>query len=204
MLTTVNICISENSMTRARQARSIRTRETLLSLAREKASAVGYGALRVEDIVSAAGMAKGTFFSHFKDKDALMDILIAERLNALLDGMETAPKFQSVADVVAGLMPYLAFISSERYVFDLYLRLSGALKVEEIGEIAESLVRLDRILIEKLDRDRFRQDVSPELLSEGIQAFCISSIAFGFCALHSDQDVEKRLETQLNAWLCPG
>ncbi|ETA51490.1 TetR/AcrR family transcriptional regulator [Ponticoccus alexandrii] len=191
-------------MTRARQARSIRTRETLLSLAREKASAVGYGALRVEDIVAAAGVAKGTFFSHFKDKDALMDILIAERLNALLDGMEKAPKFQSVDELVAGLMPYLGFVSSERYVFDLYLRLSGALKVEEIGEIAESLVRLDRIVIEKLDRDRFRQDVSPELLSEGIQAFCISSIALGFCALHSDQNVENRLETQLKAWLCPG
>ena len=191
-------------MTRAKQARSIRTREKLLSLAREKASTVGYGALRVEDIVSDAAVAKGTFFAHFKDKDALMDILIAERLNALLDGMEKAPKFSSVAQVVSGLMPYLSFISSERYVFDLYLRLSGALKVEEIGEIAESLVRLDQILIEKLERSRFRQDISPVLLSEGIQAFCVSSIALSFCALHSDQDVESRLETQLNAWLCPG
>ncbi len=153
--------------------------------------------------MSRAEVAKGTFFAHFKDKDALMDILVAERLEALLDDLEIVQNFDSVEHVVASIMPFLSFISGERYIFDLFLRLSGALAVEEVGKIAESIYRYDRILIEKLKSGPFRQDISAELLSEGIQAFPVSSIALSLCALQSDQNVKNRLTIQLNAWMCP-
>ena len=190
-------------MVRSKQLRSLKTRERLLSSAREVISNSGYEKLRVEEIVSRAEVAKGTFFAHFKDKDALMDILIAERVEALLDDLEIAQDFGSVGHVVASIMPFLSFISSERYVFDVFLRLSGALVVEEVGKIAESIYRYDRILIKKLESGPFRQDISAELLSEGIQAFSVSSIALSLCALHSDQNVKNRLTIQLNAWMCP-
>lgn len=191
-------------MARAKQSRAIRTREKILNLAREQASTHGYGVLRIEELVSAAAVAKGTFFAHFKDKDALMDILIAEKINGLLDELEEIPKFRSVEHIVESLMPYLLFISSERYIFDVFLRLSGALAVEEIGEIAMSLCRLDQILIEKLGCKEFRQDVPLQLLSEGIQAFGVSSIAYSFCTPDSDQELSSKLTVQLRAWLCPG
>lgn len=190
-------------MARAKQLRSLKTRERLLSAARESISNSGYEKLRVEEVVSRAEVAKGTFFAHFKDKDALMDILIAERLEALLDDLEMVHDFGSVGHVVASIMPFLSFISSERYIFDVFLRLSGALAVEEVGKIAESIYRYDRILIKKLISGPFRKDISAELLSEGIQAFSVSSIALSLCALHSDKNVENRLAIQLNAWMCP-
>lgn len=190
-------------MVRAKQLRSLKTRERLLSSARQSISNSGYEKLRVEEVVLRAEVAKGTFFAHFKDKDALMDILIAERLEALLEDLEMVRDFGSVGHVVATIMPFLSFISSERYVFDVFLRLSGALAVEEVGKIAESIYRYDRILIEKLKSGPFRQDISAELLSEGIQAFSVSSIALSLCALHSDKNVENRLNIQLNAWMCP-
>lgn len=190
-------------MVRAKQLRSLKTRERLLSASRASISNSGYERLRVEEVVSRAEVAKGTFFAHFKDKDALMDILIAERLEALLDDLETVHDFGSVGHVVAGIMPFLSFISSERYIFDVFLRLSGALAVEEVGKIAESIYRYDRILIEKLKVGPFRKDISAELLSEGIQAFSVSSIALSLCALHRDKNVENRLTIQLNAWMCP-
>jgi AcrR family transcriptional regulator len=190
-------------MVRAKQLRSLKTRERLLSSAREIISNSGYETLRVEEVVSRAEVAKGTFFAHFKDKDALMDILIAERLETLLDDLEVVDEFGTVGQVVASIMPMLSFISNERYVFDVFLRLSGALAVEEIGKIAEAIYRYDRILIEKLKNGPFRQDISAEFLSEGIQAFSVSSIALSLCALHNDQNVENRLSIQLNAWMCP-
>lgn len=190
-------------MARAKQHRTLMTRERLLGSAREIVSAFSYGELRVEDVVSGANVAKGTFFAHFKDKDVLMDILIAEQINALLDGLETASRFGSVNQVVADIMPLLSFIASERYIFDVFLRLSGALAVEDIGKIAEAIYRYDRILIENLNDGPFRQDISAALLSEGIQAFSVSSIAISLCALHSDQSVENRLTVQLDAWMCP-
>ncbi|MCF7779100.1 TetR family transcriptional regulator [Sulfitobacter sp. M220] len=188
-------------MARAKQLRSLKTRERLIGCAREIVSVSGFEKLRVEDVVSAAAVAKGTFFTHFRDKDALMDILIAERIDVLLNDLESSHNFSSVEHVVTSIMPFLSFISSERYVFDVFLRLSGALAVEEIGKIAESIYRYDRILIEKLKGSPFRQDISEGLLSEGIQAFSVSSVALSLCALHSDQNVKNRLTIQLNAWL---
>lgn len=190
-------------MVRAKQLRSLKTRERLLSSAKRSISNSGYEKLRIEEVVSRAEVAKGTFFAHFKDKDALMDILIAERLEALLDDLEMVHDFGSVGHVVASIMPFLSFISSERYIFDVFLRLSGALAIEEVGKIAESIYRYDRILIKKLVSGPFRKDISAELLSEGIQAFSVSSIALSLCALHSDKNVENRLAIQLNAWMCP-
>jgi len=190
-------------MGRATQQRTLRTREQLIGSSREIVDNAGYEMLRVEDVVARAKVAKGTFFAHFKDKDALMDILIGEKINVILDGMETAPVFQSVEELVENSMPFLRFISSERYVFDVFLRLSGALAVEEIGEIATTLYRHDRILVEQLRDSPFRKDISTDLLSEGIQSFCINAVALSFCALHSDQSIRERLSVYLNAWLRP-
>ena len=67
------------------QQRTLVTRERMLDAARSIVNDVGYEALRVEEVVSKAGVAKGTFFAHFNDKDGLMDLLLGERLNALLD-----------------------------------------------------------------------------------------------------------------------
>lgn len=96
----------------------------------------GYEALRIEDLVRAAGVAKGTFFAHFKDKDALMDRLIGDRIDAELDRMEALPVALPVAGMVGRLLPLLAFMTRERYIFEVILRHSGAATPEEIGPIA--------------------------------------------------------------------
>lgn len=190
-------------MARAPQQRTLKTRERLVGAARDIIAKAGYEALRIEDVVARATVAKGTFFAHFKDKDALMDILIGARIDAILDEQETTSHFKTVKDLVDNNMQLLRFLSSERYVFDAFLRLSGALAVEEIGAIATTLYRHDRILAEQLKDRPFRRDISTDLLTEGIQSFCINAVALSFCALHSNQDVRDRLAVYLDAWLCP-
>ncbi len=171
--------------------------------ARKIVADAGYDALRVEDVVAAAHVAKGTFFAHFEDKDALMDILIGDHIDALLDDMEKTSRVTSVDDLIAITKPLLHFISSERYIFDVFLRLSGALAVEDIGKIATTLYRHDRILVGLMADSPFRKDISADLLSEGIQSFCINAVALSFCILHRGQNVESRLSVYLDAWLCP-
>ncbi len=39
----------------------------------------GFEVLRIEELVLRAGVAKGTLFAHFKDKDELMDLRIGDR-----------------------------------------------------------------------------------------------------------------------------
>ncbi len=190
-------------MSRAPQKRTLQTRAKLIAAAEALVEDVGYEALRVEEIVLRAGVAKGTFFAHFKDKDALLDILIGERINALLDDIEAAPHPETVRDVIKALYPLMQFMSESRYVYDTILRYSGAAAIAEIGPIAETFGRQIDVLRRWLTAAPFRKDISSELLAEGVQAFAIQAMALKFCALHASQTYEARLETYLNAWLLP-
>lgn len=184
------------------QKRAIRTRERLLEAARDLVAAQHYEALRVEEIVLRAGVAKGTFFAHFADKDALMDVLIGTEMGRHLEAMAGLPPPRDIDGVLDALMPLVEFMTSERYVFDVILRYSGAAAVEEIGEIAEKFGRQTEQLERWLADAPFRKDIAPSLLAEGVQAFAIQAMALKFCALHHAQ-VRERLHAYLEAWLLP-
>ena len=71
-------------------------------------------------------MAKGTFFAYFRDKDALIEILIGAKLDMFLDSAEAWTPPKTVTEILAALDPVHGFMKSERYVFDLLIRYSGA------------------------------------------------------------------------------
>ncbi|MEO0372535.1 MAG: TetR/AcrR family transcriptional regulator [Pseudomonadota bacterium] len=185
------------------QARTLKTRAKLLSAAQGLIEHSGYEALRVEEVVLKAGVAKGTFFSHFKDKDALMDQLIGARLSEILTEIEAGPGPKSASEMVAALKPFIAFATSERYVFDIMLRYSGAAAISEIGPIAQTFMQHFELFLKWVTDPALptRATIAPELLAEGISAFMIQAMSLNFCALHSSVSVEERLEPYLEAWL---
>lgn len=185
------------------QKRTLKTRARLLSAAEDVVQRNGYEALRVEEVVQAAGVAKGTFFAHFHDKDALMEILMGEKLSACFDQAESGPDPKTVSEIIAALEPVHSFMTSERYVFDLLLRYSGATGIAEIGPIAHCFERYFRLVSGWLEDATVRQDVSHDLLAEGVQAFSIQAMSLQFCALHEAQSFADRLEVYLEAWLTP-
>mgnify|MGYP003599787843 FL=1 len=190
-------------MKKAVQQRTLETRSRLTSVADQLVAEKGFEALRIEETVQAAGVAKGTFFAHFKDKDELMDLLIGQRIETLLDRMATEPAPRDADQLAQRLMPLVELMSSERYVFDLIMRRSGALAVEEIGPIALSFGRLGELVGQWLAQGAFRQDVPIEILVEGVEAFLMQTLALNFCALHKDKTIKARLQPYLRAWLAP-
>ena len=190
-------------MRKAVQQRTLDTRARLTAVAHGLVTDKGFEALRIEEVVAGAGVAKGTFFAHFKDKDELMDLLIGERINSLLDGMATGPAPQDADQLAQRLMPLVELMSSERYLFDVILRRSGAMAVEEIGPIASSFGRLGELVGQWLAQGAFRQDVPLEILVEGVEAFLVQTLALNFCALHKDKSMKARLQPYLRAWLAP-
>ncbi len=190
-------------MARAVQKRTLETRARLISAAEEIIDRVGFEALRVEEVVLKAGTAKGTFFAHFKDKDALIDLIIGARMEEYLDALGAGPTPPTPDQMADALMPLCAFMTSERYVFDLILRYSGAAAVEEIGAIAATFGHQMEIFTAWATEARFRDDISPELQAEGMQAFMIQAMAAKFCALHNAQSIKDRLVPYLEAWLKP-
>lgn len=190
-------------MARSVQKRTLKTRARLIAVAQKRVESKGYEALRVEEVVLGAGVAKGTFFAHFRDKDALMEQLIGAELDACLDRAAAAPVPDSVDSLIAAMRPYHRFMTSERYVFDLILRYSGAAAIAEIGPIARTFDRYFTMVRDWVTGGPYRRDISPELLAEGVQAFAIQAMSLQFCALHRAQDFEERLKFYLDAWMCP-
>ena len=191
-------------MARAVQKRTLETRTRLIAAAEQIIAEAGYEALRVEEVVLRAGTAKGTFFAHFKDKDALMDRIIGARIDEILDDIEAEAPPQTVHAMTDALMPVCNFMTCERYVFDVILRYSGAAAIEEIGPIATTFGRMIHVLERWLEDLPFRTDLSIDLRAEGIHAFMLQAMAVHFCALHSAQTIAERLEAYLTAWLMPG
>ena len=190
-------------MARAVQKRTLQTRARLIAAAEAVIDQAGFEALRVEEVVLRAGTAKGTFFAHFKDKDALMDMIIGARMDAMLDDLHSAPVPQTPHQIATVLMPLLDFMTCERYVFDLILRYSGAAGIEEIGPIANTFGRQVELFTAWVQDGPFRQDISADLMAEGIHAFVLQAMATKFCALHNATSVQERLVPYLQAWLLP-
>ncbi len=190
-------------MTKTLQKRTLATHSKLLEAARAVISEKSFEALRVEEVVLRAGVAKGTFFSHFTDKDALMEQLISEHINAYLNDLELRKALNDVEDFVEALLPMINFMTSERYIFDLILRYSGAAAIEKVGDISMTFERHVKVVSSWLAVGPFRDDISPKLLAEGVQAFLVQAMALKFCALHNSESLEDRLLTYLKAWLTP-
>lgn len=195
--------MSESAMTTAIQPRTLKTRARLVEAAEEVISETGFAAMRVEEVVRRARVAKGTFFAHFRDKDALMDRLIGARIDAEIDRLAARPTPATVTDIVSALMPIMDLMTCERYVFDVILRHSGAAVVEEIGPIASTFERFVTVLAGWISKGPFRRDADPALLAEGVQAFMFQAMALNFCALNNVRPLEERLTPFLDLWLPP-
>lgn len=72
-----------------RQARSQARREAILAAALDEFSANGFAAARLEDVARRAGIAKGTIYLYFADKEALFQELIRSMLVPLVGSIET-------------------------------------------------------------------------------------------------------------------
>lgn len=63
--------------------RAARTRQTLLDAGRQLFAGRAFDAVAIDDIVAQAGVAKGTFYNHFDDKDALLEAIVSDIRGAI-------------------------------------------------------------------------------------------------------------------------
>lgn len=67
-------------------------RQQILDAALDVFAAEGYGAARIEDVASQAGIAKGTVYLHFKDKQDLFEQLVMQLAQPILDRAATGAR----------------------------------------------------------------------------------------------------------------
>jgi AcrR family transcriptional regulator len=72
----------------ARAEKSAARREAILAAALDEFSARGFAAARLDDVAARAGVAKGTIYLHFSDKDALFQELLRTVMGPLVATLE--------------------------------------------------------------------------------------------------------------------
>src|ERR671936_2343476 len=73
----------------ARAQRSAARHEAILAAALDEFAAQGFAAARLDDVARRAGVAKGTIYLHFRDKEALFQELVRSVLSPLVGMLET-------------------------------------------------------------------------------------------------------------------
>src|ERR1700704_1407986 len=73
-----------------RPHRRAERRQAILAAALQEFSARGFAAARLDDVAVAAGIAKGTIYLYFSDKEALFQDLIRSEMSPVVASLETA------------------------------------------------------------------------------------------------------------------
>jgi AcrR family transcriptional regulator len=66
-------------------------RESILAAALEEFSGRGFAAARLDDVASRAGVAKGTIYLYFRDKESLFQELVRAELSPVVAALEAMP-----------------------------------------------------------------------------------------------------------------
>lgn len=188
------------------QTRSRKTRAALVEAAQSLVAEGGYEALRVEEVVARAGVAKGTFFAHFTDKDGILTELMGAELSQRLDRMAEAPAPTTPREMAERMRPAIDYLARERTVFDIVMRYSGGMGPTGNPIIADGITRQVTILSGWIARagaaGQMRNDQDPALLAEGVQAFIAQVVALHFCTEEGARPPPtEALIPFLNAWL---
>jgi TetR/AcrR family transcriptional repressor of nem operon len=94
-------------MTTKKQS-GVETRTKLLDAGIAVIRSKGYAATTVDDVCETAAVTKGSFFHHFKSKEALA-VAAAENFSAMADSLFSNAAYQAAADPLERLLGYVDF-----------------------------------------------------------------------------------------------
>jgi AcrR family transcriptional regulator len=117
--------VSKDGGNEPRAQRSAKRREAILSAALEEFSAHGFEAARLDDVARRAGVAKGTIYLYFEDKETLFQELLRSMLSPVVSAIEAAPladlPVRVVAETIAGVFVHEVFGTRRAEVIKLIL-----------------------------------------------------------------------------------
>ena len=194
-----------------RKARSGERREAILSAALDEFSSRGFEAARLEDVARRAGVAKGTIYLYFRDKENLFQELIRAMLTPLVGTIEAMGQ----ADVP---LPVLADRIVDLFVSQVYdtrrkdvvrLMISEGRRFPKLAEFyyREVLSRIIAAVRALLQRAAARGEV-PEGLADFPQIIAapglVAIVWNGLFERFEPLDVRKMMKTHLDLLFAQG
>jgi TetR/AcrR family transcriptional regulator, fatty acid metabolism regulator protein len=141
-------------------------RQQLLGAAVRVFARKGFHASRVGDIAEEAGVAHGLLYHYFKSKDDVLDAVFHENWNMLL------LRIASVEETDEPAVDQLRHVAA--IVLRTWLHLPDVVRVvirefgrspelaERIGELAQPIDVIQRVIVRGIERGEFRSDIDPQ------------------------------------------
>jgi AcrR family transcriptional regulator len=189
-----------------REHRRAARRQAILEAALREFSACGFAAARLDDVALAAGVAKGTIYLHFRDKEALFQDLIRSEMSPVVATLETALALDLPIRVVAER-------AAELFVREIYgtrrrdivrLIISEGPRFPQLAEfyyrevVSRGIAAVRAVMGRALERGELRSDAVirfPQLLvAPGIVALIWS----GLFERHDPLDVQALMRAHLD------
>jgi AcrR family transcriptional regulator len=159
----------------ARTARQVERRQAILSAALDEFSARGFAATRLDDVARRAGVAKGTIYLYFRDKESLFQELVRAMLSPVVGAIEKAPiadvPARRIAEMIADVFVREIFGTRRKDIIRLIITEGGRFpKLAEFyyREVIERVVALLRGMLSRaVERGELKSDALarfPQLL----------------------------------------
>lgn len=202
--------MAETPNLRARMA--IARRTAILDAAREEFVAKGFAAARVEDIAKRAGVAKGTIYLSFPDKEQLFESVVSDhmaplvqRIGGILSATDGAlrPTFEPM------LMALAEAVSGSRTGAVLRLLVSEAIRFPHLGqryfrEVVEPVLGLQQQLLTRAaEAGELRNPAVAEFPQLVMAPIVMSLIWHGLFAKVHPLDMQKLLRVHLDTLFAP-
>jgi AcrR family transcriptional regulator len=181
-------------------------RQAILAAALREFSARGFAAARLDDVALAAGVAKGTIYLYFRDKEALFQDLIRSEMSPVVATLETALTLDLPVRVVAerAVELFVREILGTRRRDIVRLIISEGPRFPQLAEfyyrevVARGIAAVRALMRRALERGELRSDAVirfPQLLvAPGIVAIIWS----GLFERHEPLDVQALMRAQLD------
>ena len=194
----------------ARKARSAARREAILAAALDEFSLRGFEAARLDDVAKRAGVAKGTIYLYFRDKESLFQELIRAMLTPLIGTIEAL----GAADVPVSVLTDQLVELFVREVYEtrrkdvIRLMISEGRRFPKLAEFyyREVLSRIIAAVRTLLRRAAARGEV-PEGLAEFPQIIAapglVAIIWSGLFERFEPLDVRKMMKTYVELLFAP-
>lgn len=189
-----------------RSRRGQRTRAALLAAAREVFDRDGFVGARISDISETAGVATGSFYTYFTDKDEILTAVLAEVEEEMLHpGVHNAPDHDDPVKLVE--MANRAYLDSYRRNVRLMMLLEQVASIDDDFRAlrrrrAMSFVRRNARGIERLqEQGKADPSIDPLLASVALSSMVSRTAHMVFALRAHDADFEELVQMLTTLWV---
>jgi AcrR family transcriptional regulator len=113
-----------------RERTKAQNRRAILEAACEVFTESGYDGASIRDVIRRTGLASGTFYNYFRDKEEVFHAVLEERTTELRLRLRAVRQIETELDAVVreGFRVYFSFIVEDRPLFELLRRNAGTVQ----------------------------------------------------------------------------